>query len=73
MAFSVLTSWGLHQSVDFGEIVFNLVDGGVLGKTDEDKKEDFANGYNFQDAFVKPFQPKAKAPKKSAKARKKTP
>ena len=64
MAFSVLKSWGINKSVDFGDIVFSLVDGGVLGKTDEDKKEDFADGYNFQDVFVKPFQPESKVPRK---------
>jgi len=72
MAFRVLKSWGINQSGDFGGIVFNLVDGGVLGKTDEDKKEDFAGGYDFQDAFVKPFQPKSKTRQKNPKTRKKT-
>jgi len=57
MAYTVLTSWGIEASEDFGEIVFNLVDSGMLGKTDEDKKEDFAGKYDFVEAFVKPFLP----------------
>ena len=57
MARVVLNSWGVHRCEDFGEIVFNLVDAGVLGRTPEDKKEDFAGGYDFRDAFDLPFVP----------------
>jgi uncharacterized repeat protein (TIGR04138 family) len=57
MAFTVLTAWGVKRSEDFGEIVFNLVEAGVLGRTEEDKREDFANGYDFSEAFTKPFLP----------------
>lgn len=54
----VLSEWGIHECVDFGNIVFNLVDEGLLGKTEEDSIEDFMHGYDFHDAFVIPFQPK---------------
>ena len=57
MAFTVLNSWHILGTEDFGELVFNLVDAGALGKTEEDKREDFANGYDFQKAFVQPFLP----------------
>jgi uncharacterized repeat protein (TIGR04138 family) len=57
MAFKVLTSWGIAKTEDFGEIVFNLVQSGELGKTDEDRREDFKDGYDFHDAFAKPFLP----------------
>ncbi|QBG48585.1 hypothetical protein EGM51_14670 [Verrucomicrobia bacterium S94] len=53
----VLSEWGIHECVDFGNIVFNLVDAGLLGKTDEDSIEDFMNGYDFHEAFIKPYQP----------------
>lgn len=59
MALTVFNTWGVKSTEDFGEIVFNLVNFGLLGKTDEDKKEDFANGYDFSEAFVKPFLPKS--------------
>lgn len=59
MTFTVLATWGIHRTEDFGELVFNLVNHGLLGKTDQDKKEDFANGYDFRAAFVVPFLPKA--------------
>ena len=57
MALRVLNTWGVRRTADFGEIVFNLVEKGVLGKTDRDKREDFAGGYDFADAFAKPFLP----------------
>lgn len=62
MAFTVLATWGVHRTEDFGELVFNLVSRNLLGKTSEDKKEDFAAGYDFREAFVKPFLPAAKRP-----------
>lgn len=57
MAKTVLNRWGIRRCEDFGEIVFIMVAKGVLGKTDEDRKEDFSGGYNFETAFSKPFQP----------------
>ncbi len=57
MAYTVLKHWGISGSEDFGNIVFNLVDAGILGKTDEDSREDFADGYDFDEVFRKPFLP----------------
>ena len=53
----VLSEWGINECIDFGHIVFNLVNAGLLGKTDEDSIDDFANGYDFAEAFVHPFRP----------------
>ncbi|MBN2302643.1 MAG: hypothetical protein JXN60_09020 [Lentisphaerae bacterium] len=57
MALTVLKTWGIARTEDFGEIVFNLVEFEALGSTKEDKKEDFVHGYDFTDAFIKPFLP----------------
>lgn len=57
LAHTVLETWGIARCEDVGEMVFNLIDVGAFGKTDEDTREDFANGYNFEDAFRKPFLP----------------
>jgi uncharacterized repeat protein (TIGR04138 family) len=54
---TVLNRWGVRCCEDFGEIVFIMVEKGVLGKTDEDRKEDFSGGYDFDAAFRKPFLP----------------
>ena len=58
----VFAEWGINRCEDFGEIVFNMVEIGLLGKTEKDRREDFANGYDFDAAFRKPFLPKTKAP-----------
>lgn len=57
MAKTVLNTWGIHQCLDFGHLVFNLVEAGVLGKTDDDHLQDFSGGYDFDEAFRKPFRP----------------
>jgi uncharacterized repeat protein (TIGR04138 family) len=57
MAKTVLEHWGVRRCEDFGEIVFRMVNKGVLGKTEQDRPEDFTGGFDFDEAFVKPFQP----------------
>jgi uncharacterized repeat protein (TIGR04138 family) len=57
MTKTVLNGWGIQRTEDLGEIVFNMVESGLLGKTEKDSRADFANGYDFDDAFRKPFQP----------------
>jgi uncharacterized repeat protein (TIGR04138 family) len=58
LAITVLNSWGVKQCGDMGEIVFNLIEYNVFSKTEDDRREDFAEIYTFEDAFVKPFLPK---------------
>jgi len=65
LASTVLDSWGIKSTSDFGEIVFNLVDAGKLGKTEDDAKEDFSNLYDFHEAFDKPFEPEETHPGKT--------
>ena len=60
MSYHLLNSWGIFTCNDFGNIVFNLVECQVLGKTEKDSPEDFRNGYNFEDAFLMPFMPNDK-------------
>lgn len=57
----VLEEWGIRRGEDFGEIVFNMVESSLLGKTENDSRADFKGGYDFFDAFRKPYLPKAKA------------
>ena len=63
---TVLAEWGITRTEDFGNLVFNLVRHGLLGKTDQDKIEDFANGYSFQKAFTNPFLPSPARPSQPA-------
>ena len=60
MTKTVLEEWGIHCGEDFGEIVFNMIEVGWLAKTSKDSRADFANGYDFDEAFRKPFLPKSK-------------
>jgi uncharacterized repeat protein (TIGR04138 family) len=55
MARAVLNSWGVRTTDDFGAIVFNLVDAGLLFKTEEDHIEDFHAVFDFDDAFVRSY------------------
>jgi len=64
---TVLNSWGVHTCKDFGEIVFNLIEYNAFSKTESDKREDFADLYDFDEVFVKPFQP-AQRPRDASEA-----
>jgi uncharacterized repeat protein (TIGR04138 family) len=64
---TVLNSWGVKRCQDFGEIVFNLIEYNAFSKTDNDRREDFAGLYDFDDVFVKPFLP-AQRPKGASAA-----
>lgn len=69
VAITMFRTWGIEKTEDFGEIVFNLVESGELGKTPEDRREDFAGGYDFHQAFVVPFLPSSKVQKGAARRR----
>lgn len=57
MALTLLHYWGIKNSMDVGQIIFNLIEAGVVGKTEDDTLAAFSNGFDFQEAFVRPFQP----------------
>lgn len=67
LAKTVLEDWGISKCSEVGEIVFQLVHMGVLGKNDNDKIDDFEELWSFAEAFDVPFQPQAlpATPKKS--------
>jgi len=67
MTITVLEDWGIIRCEDFGEIVFNIVEAGLFSKTDTDSRADFRGGYDFQEAFRKPFLPQSKMRKKETK------
>jgi uncharacterized repeat protein (TIGR04138 family) len=52
LARSVLRRWNIRTCEDFGHIVFAMVEAGVLQKTDDDDLTDFANVFNFDEAFA---------------------
>ncbi len=56
MTKTVFESWGVKNTKDFGQIVFNMVNAEVLSKTEEDKIEDFDNIYDFTEVFEMNYQ-----------------
>lgn len=55
LARAVLAQWGVCCTDDFGDIVFNLIDADLLQKTADDRHEDFAHLYDFEQAFDEAF------------------
>ena len=51
LAASVLTHWGVHTTEDFGQIVFMLIDVGLLARQPSDRIEDFERVYDFAEVF----------------------
>lgn len=56
MAKSVLKSWGVTTTSDFGEIVFNLIRIGQMRKTKHDQRQHFDNVYDFDAALSQGFK-----------------
>jgi uncharacterized repeat protein (TIGR04138 family) len=56
MARTVVEHWGINETRDVGNIVFALVECGVLIKQDEDTQADFENVFDFDEAFEPQFR-----------------
>ncbi len=55
MAGPVLEHWGLKATSDIGDIVFTLVDMGLLISQPQDSRDDFFGVFNFEDAFGREY------------------
>ncbi|HUV36196.1 MAG TPA: Minf_1886 family protein [Patescibacteria group bacterium] len=55
MAKEVFNFWGVYATEDFGNIVFNLVETGLLSKTDSDSIDDFIDIYDFEMVFEREY------------------
>lgn len=62
MAITVFEEWGIRRCSDFGDIVFNMIEAELLAKEKKDSRDDFGGGYDFYEAFRKPFLPAHKVP-----------
>ncbi len=56
MALTVLRHWGVGNTEDVGNIVFNLVERKVLSKTEEDTIEHFKDAYDLEIVFNKGYR-----------------
>src|SRR5512143_2703615 len=50
IARNVLEHWGISSTADVGELVFALVEAGILIKQEEDDMSDFADVFTFDEA-----------------------
>lgn len=60
MAATVLEEWGIRSCHDFGEMVFIMIEHKALKRTEKDTRADFDSGYDFYEAFLKPYLPASK-------------
>lgn len=56
LTYEVFKHWGVNSTVDIGNIVFNMVDFGLMGKTEEDSLDDFKESYDFKKVFVDDYK-----------------
>jgi len=57
LAAHVWRAWGVRTALDWGRIVFLLVDEGLLRRKDSDTLADFEGGFDFDEAFVQRYRP----------------
>jgi uncharacterized repeat protein (TIGR04138 family) len=55
MARLVLENWGMCSTMDIGDIVFTLVDLGLLISQPQDSRDDFFGVFDFADAFEREY------------------
>lgn len=68
MVVTVFDYWGIHRCEHFGDMVYNLIQSGIFGRSETDSLEDFKGGYSFEDAFLVPFRPSTPVrPKRSVR------
>ncbi len=56
LARTVLNRWNITSTMDFGRIVFSLIETGQMQKLDEDTIDDFKNVYDFKTAFESDYR-----------------
>ena len=56
LARAVLRRWSITSTLDFGRIVFALIEAGQLQKTDEDTLEDFKAVFDFRTGFDRTYK-----------------
>lgn len=51
LAKDVLHRWGVRQTIDFGQIVFQLIEGGLMYRGEDDYLSDFLDRFDFEQVF----------------------
>lgn len=50
-AYTVLAKWGIERSDDVGEVVFQLIDAGILSRQEGDARADFNGVVDFRETL----------------------
>ena len=56
LAKTVLESWGIRSTDDFGEIVYNLIQVDLMKKSEHDRREDFDGVFDFEKGLTGAFE-----------------
>jgi uncharacterized repeat protein (TIGR04138 family) len=56
MARTVFRLWGIDRTADFGEIVFNLVEANLMSKTNDDRRSDFHDVFDLDQALLRDYR-----------------
>jgi uncharacterized repeat protein (TIGR04138 family) len=56
MAKIVLNNWSIDRTGCFGDIVYNMIDLGIMKKSSQDERIHFDNVYEFDDVFQNSFE-----------------
>jgi hypothetical protein len=56
LAREVLHQWGIHSTSDLGEIVYNMIAGGVLEKTPEDDRSHFDGVFDLERSLRESYE-----------------
>lgn len=56
LAKAVWNSWGVRDTLDWGRIVFLLVENNLLSRQESDSLEDFRDGFDFEQEFVRAYR-----------------
>ena len=57
MAVAVFDSWGIRTGEDVGNMVFNLIDVGAFGQSEEDSRDDFVGVVDMKERLTRPYRP----------------
>ncbi len=56
MARTVFKMWGINRTGDFGNVVFNLIEAGMMSKTDQDRPQDFEDIFDMDRDFIQGYR-----------------
>ncbi len=56
LSYTVLSAWNVKSCADIGQMMMLLVETGRVKADENDSIDDFADGYNFEDEFLRLYE-----------------